>query len=284
MKAAISGSSGFQGKAVTDMLKVLGYEVVSLSRKDLYGSPENLADRIRGAKVVIHLAGAPIIGRWTPKYKQEIFDSRILTTHNLANAMNRLEKKPHTFICASAVGIYPTQGVFTEDSREVAGNFLGKVCKDWEAAAAEAPVEVRVLNFRFGIVLGKQGGALPKLAMPFRLFVGGRIASGKQMFSWVHLSDVLQIFRFTLENKTLSGPVNICTPQPVSNQHLSKAIARTLGRPAFLPVPAFALRLVFGDGAMMLTEGQEALPQKLLEAGFRFQFPEIKHALKDLLQ
>ncbi|MEE4177093.1 MAG: TIGR01777 family oxidoreductase [Bacteroides sp.] len=283
MKAAISGSSGFQGKAVTAWLKGMGYEVVSLSRKDLYGSPENLSARIQGAAVVIHLAGAPIIGRWTPKYKQEVYDSRIITTRNLVNAMGRLEKKPRTFICASAIGIYPTQGVFTEDRKEVAGNFLGKVCKDWEAAAAKAPEEVRVLNFRFGIVLGKQGGALPKLALPFRLFIGGRIASGKQMISWIHLDDVLQIFRFALENETLSGPLNICTPQPVSNQQLSQAIARTLGRPAFFPVPAFALRLVFGDGAMMLTQGQEALPKKLLDEGFRFQFPEIQHALKDLL-
>lgn len=284
MKAAISGSSGFQGSAVGAMLREMGYEVIPLSRKDLYGSPEGLSEKIRGAEVIIHLAGAPIIGRWTRKYMKEIYDSRILTTRNLANAMEMLEGKPHTFICASAVGIYPTRGSFAEDSTAIAGNFLGKVCQDWEAEASKAPESVRVLNFRFGIVLGKEGGALPKLALPFRLFAGGRIASGKQMVSWVHLQDVLRIFRFALENKALSGPVNITSPQPVTNHQLSQTIARTLGRPAFFPVPAFALRLAFGQGAMMLTEGQQALPKKLQDAGFLFQFPEIKDALKDLLK
>ncbi|MDX9942656.1 MAG: TIGR01777 family oxidoreductase [Bacteroidales bacterium] len=284
MKAAISGSSGFQGKALLAMLYKLGYEVVPLSRKDLYGSPEGLSKKIRGAGVIIHLAGAPIIGRWTPKYRKEIYDSRILTTRTLTLAMGMLDQKPHTFICASAVGIYPNKGSFTEDNTAIAGNFLGKVCQDWETEASKAPAEVRVLNFRFGIVLGKNGGALPKMALPFRLFIGGKIASGNQMVSWVHLQDVLRIFRFALENKDLAGAVNICAPQPVTNKQLSQTIARVLGRPAFFPVPAFALSLVFGKGAMILTQGQHALPKKLQDAGFQFQFPELTDALKDLLK
>ena len=284
MKAAISGSSGFQGSAVTAMLREMGFEVIPLQRKDLYGSPEGLSNKIRGAEVVIHLAGAPIIGRWTPKYRKEIYHSRIQTTRNLANAMEMLEEKPGTFICASGVDIYPPGGTYTEESTAIAGNFLGKVCQDWEAEALKAPAEVRVLNFRFGVVLGRDGGALPKLALPFRFFVGGPIASGRQMFSWVHLDDVLHVFRFAMENKNLSGPVNVCSPQAVTNKQLSKAIGRKLNRPAFIPVPAFFLKLVLGKGAMMLTEGQEALPKKLEDQGFEFQFPEIGKALDDLLK
>jgi uncharacterized protein len=284
MIAAISGGSGFQGSAVKAMLSEIGYEVISLSRNDLYGRVEALAERLQGAKMVVHLAGAPIIGRWTKKYRDEIYDSRIITTRNLVEAMNLMSAKPDTFICASGVGIYPTGGTFTEENKAVAENFLGKVCADWEAEAEKAPPGVRVLNFRFGIVLGKGGGALPKLALPFRFLVGGRLASGNQIMSWVHLEDVLDIFKFVIENPKLSGPVNISAPNPVSNSELAKTLGKTLGRPALFPVPEFALKLVLGKGAIMLTEGQAVCPKKLLDSGYTFKFPELKEALEDLLQ
>jgi uncharacterized protein (TIGR01777 family) len=283
MIAVISGESGFQGSAIKAMLSGMGYEVVSLSRKDLYGSVEALAGRMRGAVLVIHLAGAPIIGRWTKKYQLEIYDSRINTTRNIVEAMKLLEQKPKTFICASAVGIYPTEGAWVEEGTVVANNFLGEVCRDWEAAAVKAPAGVRVLNFRFGVVLGKNGGALPKLMLPFKFFAGGRIASGKQALSWIHLSDVLAVFNFAIENPELSGPVNLASPQTVTNAEFTKTLAKVMKRPAVFPVPELALKLVFGKGAMMLTQGQEAIPKKLLDAGFRFEFPELEGALEDLV-
>ena len=283
MIAVISGESGFQGSAIKAMLSGMGYEVVSLSRKDLYGSVEALAGRMRGAVLVIHLAGAPIIGRWTKKYQLEIYDSRINTTRNIVEAMKLLEQKPKTFICASAVGIYPTEGAWVEEGTIVANNFLGEVCRDWEAAAVKAPAGVRVLNFRFGVVLGKNGGALPKLMLPFKFFAGGRIASGKQDLSWIHLSDVLAVFKFAIENPELSGPVNLASPQTVTNAEFTKTLAKVMKRPAVFPVPELALKLVFGKGAMMLTQGQEAIPKKLLDAGFRFEFPELEGALEDLV-
>ena len=283
MIAVISGESGFQGSAIKAMLSGMGYEVVSLSRKDLYGSVEALAGRMRGAVLVIHLAGAPIIGRWTKKYQLEIYDSRINTTRNIVEAMKLLEQKPKTFICASAVGIYPTEGAWVEEGTIVANNFLGEVCRDWEAAAVKAPAGVRVLNFRFGVVLGKNGGALPKLMLPFKFFAGGRIASGKQALSWIHLSDVLAVFKFAIENPELSGPVNLASPQTVTNAEFTKTLAKVMKRPAVFPVPELALKLVFGKGAMMLTQGQEAIPKKLLDAGFRFEFPELEGALEDLV-
>ncbi len=284
MIAAISGGSGFQGSAVKSMLNDMGYEVVSLSRKDLYGSVEALAGRMRGAELVIHLAGAPIIGRWTKRYRKEIYDSRIVTTRNLCGAMELMPEKPGTFICASAVGIYPTEGAWVEEDTVVANNFLGEVCRDWEAEAEKAPEEVRVLNFRFGVVLGKNGGALPKLMMPFRFFAGGRIASGKQAMSWIHLRDVLAVFKFAIENPELSGPVNLSAPQTINNDGFTKTLAKVMKRPALFPVPEFALNLVFGKGAMVLTEGQEAIPKKLVDAGFKFEFPNLKGALEDLLK
>ncbi|MBW6498889.1 MAG: TIGR01777 family oxidoreductase [Bacteroidales bacterium] len=284
MIAAISGGSGFQGSAVKNMLKQMGYEVVSLSRKDLYDSAEALSGLMRGAELVVHLAGAPIIGRWTKKYRREIYDSRIVTTRNLVVAMDLMTEKPRTFICASAVGIYPTEGAWVEDDTVVANNFLGEVCRDWEAEAAKAPAEIRVLNFRFGVVLGKNGGALPRLMLPFRFFAGGRIASGKQAMSWIHLSDVLTVFKFAIENPELSGPVNLAAPQTLTNAAFTKTLAKVMKRPAVFPVPEFALKLVFGKGAMVLTEGQEAIPKKLLDAGFRFKFPKLKEALEDLLK
>lgn len=283
MIAALSGGSGFQGSAVKQLLEEMGYEVVSLSRKDLYGSAEAMAERLHGADLVIHLAGAPIIGRWTKKYQREIFDSRIVTTRIIAEAMRLMDRKPQTFICASAVGIYPNGGTFTEESQAIAGNFLGEVCAGWEAEAAKAPKEVRVLNFRFGIVLGKNGGALPKLALPFRFFAGGKLASGNQVMSWVHIKDVLHIFRFAIENKALIGPVNITAPNAVTNKQMTKTIGKILGRPGFFPVPEVALKLVFGKGAIMLTEGQRVIPQKLQHAGYEFKYPELEGALKDLL-
>jgi len=284
MKAVISGGRGFIGSAVSKMLIDMGYDFISLSRKDLYGSAEDLCKKLNGADLVMHLAGAPIIGRWTKKYQKEIYDSRIETTRNLANAMHLANEKPATFICASGVGIYPSDGVFTEADTKIADNFLGKVCQDWEAEARKAPAGTRVLNFRFGIVLGKKGGALPKLALPFRFFAGGRIASGKQMVSWIHINDLVEILRFALENPRLSGPLNISAPEVVTNAELTKTLAKTLNRPAWFPVPAFVLKIALGKGAMVLTEGQAANPKKLLDAGYQFKFPKLKTALEDLLK
>lgn len=284
MKAAISGGSGFIGSEVSKMLLEMGYETVLLSRNDLYGPPAALCKKLSGTSLVIHLAGAPIIGRWTPKYQQEIYNSRIETTRNLVNAMRSAIRKPSVFICASAVGIYPSQGVFTEFDQISADTFLGEVCRDWEAQASKAPSETRVLNFRFGIVLGRNGGALPKLTLPFRFFAGGRIASGQQMISWIHIHDLINIFRFVIGNPIIKGPVNITSPQVVTNAGLAKTLAKVLNRPAVFPIPAFVLNLAFGKGARTLTDGQAAIPKKLIDAGFCFRYPNLGEALENLLK
>ncbi len=284
MKAAISGGKGFIGSEVSKLLVNMGYEIVSLSRNDLYGHPEDLCKKLNKTSLIIHLAGAPIIGRWTQKYQHKIYESRIETTRNLVRAMHLTTEKPGIFICASGVGVYPSEGIYSEKETKIADTFLGKVCRDWELEAANAPSGTRVLNFRFGIVLGSNGGALPTLVLPFRFFAGGRIASGKQMVSWVHIQDLKNIFRFVIENQFVNGPVNIVAPQVVTNTVLTKTLAKTLNRPAWLQVPAFILKIALGKGAMVLTQGQAAIPKKLSEAGYQFGFPELSKALEDLLK
>jgi uncharacterized protein len=280
MKAAISGSTGFMGSEITGMLNDMGYEVIPLSREDLYGATEALSQKLEGATVVIHLAGAPLHKRWTRKQKKAIYHSRIDTTTNLVQAMEGLPDKPRVFVCASGVNIFPEQGTHTEDSDARASGFLGDVCRDWEAEAARASAFCRTLHFRFGMVLGRGGGALEKMKLPFNLFVGGPVAGGKQMVTWVQMEDVLGAMRFALQTQALEGPVNVCAPNPVNNATFSKALGKALHRPSWLPVPAFAVRLLYGEMATMVTRGVTVLPGKLTNLGYTFKHPDIDEALK----
>ncbi len=282
MKISISGASGFLGGHLSNYFNKQGYEVIALKRSDFSKDAAALAEKIEGSAVVIHLAGAPIAKRWTVKYKQQIYDSRVLTTRKLVDAMQQMPAPPDCFICASAVGIYADEGVHGESSTGFSDGFLGKVCFHWEAEAVRAKPLCRTLMFRFGIILGKDGGALQKMALPFKMGLGGRIASGKQMMSWIHVDDVPGIVGFAISNTGLDGPVNICAPEAVSNRVFTKALAKALRRPAIFPVPTFMLQLVFGQGAVVLTGGQAARPGKLLEHGYRFRHPDIDEALQHL--
>lgn len=284
VKISVSGSSGFLGRALVASFREHGYYVQALTRRDFSGDAAELGALLDGSDVVIHLAGAPVAKRWTKAYRQELYNSRILTTRKLLEAMKGLKTPPSAFICASAVGIYPDEGAHDEKSTLYSDSFLGRLCRDWEAEALQAQALCRTLCFRFGVVLGKEGGALQKMAMPFRFGLGGRIASGRQMMSWVHVDDVIRAFHFAISRHELQGPVNITAPAPVSNREFTRILARTLKRPAVFPVPGFALRLIFGEGAVVLTGGQHVLPGTLLEHGFSFNFPDAGDALKDLLR
>ncbi len=282
MRITISGSSGFLGGKLTSDFKTKGHEVVALNRSDFLKDAAALAGKIEGSAALIHLAGAPIIKRWTAKHKQQIHESRISTTRKLVDAMHRMPSPPDCFICASAVGIYADEGEHGESSTGFSNSFLGKVCLDWEAEAMRAKPLCRTLMFRFGIILGRGGGALQQMALPFRMGLGGRIASGKQMMSWIHIDDVAGMVEFAISNPGLDGPVNICAPEAVSNLAFTKALAKVLRRPAIIPVPAFMLKLVFGQGAVVLTGGQAARPKKLLEHGYRFRHSELDGALRHI--
>lgn len=283
-KVILSGQTGFLGSNLSLFLNNSGYDVVGLSRKDFLLKPAILTGKLKGARVIIHLAGAPIIGRWTASYKKEIYESRILTTRKLVSAMGLLEQKPDVFLCASAVGIYPDEGRHDEESPAVSDGFLGEVSAGWEQEAAKADEICRTVMLRFGVILGQNGGALQKMALPFKLGLGGRIGSGKQMMSWMHLEDVISAIHVVITQPGFKGPVNFTAPGPVSNREFTKTLGRVMNRPAIFPVPAFMLRLVFGQGAVVLTGGQTAIPKKLQESGFVFKYPDLEPALRNLLR
>ncbi|MFN3554455.1 MAG: TIGR01777 family oxidoreductase [Bacteroidales bacterium] len=283
MRISISGSTGFIGSELSAFFSGLGYEVVALRREDFAKGVNHLATKTEGSQFIINLAGAPIIGRWTRSYSRKLWHSRIDTTRMLKEAIATMQIRPKAFISASAVGFYSQEGVHTEEQFAQDPEFLGTLCQSWEEEAQKAAVFCSVYIIRIGIVLGERGGALPQMALPFRLGVGGKIGTGKQMISWIHLSDLLSALQWIIEKEPESQVFNLTAPNPVSNAAFSSALARTLRRPNFLPVPSFALRLLYGEGAVVLLSGQHVLPHNLLKEGFSFRFEKVEDALQDLL-
>jgi len=284
MKVAIAGYSGLIGSALVRTLEEKEVRVVRITRNHLYGEASSLTDLIGGCEVVINLAGAPLIKRWTKSNRKQIYDSRILSTRALVHAVSTMEAPPALFVNASGVGIYEDKGIFTESNALLSGGFIGKLCQDWEREASAVEDHCRLVIFRLGVVLDRQGGALSRLLPFFRAGLGGRIGNGRQYFPWVHLSDVIRAFLFVMEDKRCHGVYNLSAPQVINNIQFTRALAGVLKRPALIPVPAFVLSLLFGKGSQVLTSGQGVLPQRLTEQGFSFHFPDINLAFKDLLQ
>ena len=284
MNIAMSGATGFIGSHLTKALEGRGWTVIPLRRNDFEGDETLLPNKIEGADVVVNLAGATIAGRWTEEYKKVIYSSRVGITLKIVEAMSRADKKPWLFISTSAVGIYDTKGVYTEQDEHYAGDFLGGLALDWERAALGAGgAGIRTVIFRFGVVLGRGGGALEKMLIPFRLGLGGVIGDGTQPFSWVHVDDLTSAFFAAIENRNFAGIYNLTAPNPTTNRGLTEALARALHRPAVMRVPAFVFRLQLGEGAKVLLEGQRVLPKRLLERGFTFRFTGIEEAVEDLV-
>lgn len=283
MKILVSGSTGLVGRSLISKLKDTGHEVTGLSRSGFQKGVGYLTPLVNNADVVVHLAGAPVVARWTPSYKKEIEDSRFITTTMLTESIAKATRKPRLLISTSAVGIYPDGEVFTEATARYGNDFLAKVCTEWEDCAMKAASDTKVAIFRLGIVLSANGGALKKMLLPFKTGLGGPIASGKQGFSWIHIDDLVDAYLFVME-KQLDGIFNLTAPNPTDNATYTKALGKALKRPVFMPIPAFALRLIFGEGATMLTGGQKVLPGRLLKEGFEFAFPDIAKALNDLIR
>jgi uncharacterized protein (TIGR01777 family) len=243
------------------------------------------ADALDGSDAVIHLAGEPVAQKWTPEVKQKIRDSRVLGTQHLIHGLSTLSRRPAVLVAASAIGIYGSRGdeVLTESSSAGAG-FLADVCREWENEVdlAEA-LGIRVAKIRIGIVLDKNGGALAKMLPPFRAFAGGKMASGRQWMSWIHLQDLVSMMIHAVEKP---GPKvwNGTAPNPVPNAEFTRQLAAAVHRPALFPVPAAALKLIFGEMAQVLLSSQRVLPKAAETAGFRFQFPELGPALANLLK
>jgi uncharacterized protein (TIGR01777 family) len=285
MKIAITGATGFVGDHLMQGLRRYGHTFVPLGRQELSRGTEHLARVIASCGAVINLAGAPIDRRWTEAYKQEIVSSRIETTRLLVETMRQLDAPPQTFISTSAIGAFDSRGEYKESDEANASDFLGQLSKDWETTAQEAEkLEVRTLIFRFGLVLGHDGGMMKKLLTPFRLGLGGPVGSGQQQMSWIHIDDLVEAYQHVLENRRLSGVFHLCAPNPVTNREFSKALGSALGRPALLPVPAFALKLAYGEGADVMTSGQRVISERLPESGFNFRYPDLDSALPEIIK
>ena len=289
-RIAVTGASGLIGSALVGKLKSEGYTVQRLVRRTTVSSEEiywNPATQeidlaaLEGVDAIIHLAGAGVGDkRWTKKYKAEILNSRLLGTTTIANAVAQV--KPKVFITSSAIGWYGETGNHAVTETDRGGDdFLAAVCREWEAAADLAN-DVRTVKIRTGLVLDPTGGALGRMLPLFRFGLGGRLGNGKQWWSWITLHDQLRAIQFVLENKEITGPVNLTSPNPVTNQEFTAALARALRRPALFPAPAFALKLALGGFSTEILGSKKVLPAVLQEAGFNFEFPHIGPALDAL--
>jgi uncharacterized protein len=295
MRILITGASGLIGRALQKSFKTKGYEMLLASRKEpkhdneIQWNPDSgFADedlpRLEGLLAVVHLAGENIAGlRWTDEKKKAIRDSRVHGTRTMIEAFARLERKPDVFISASATGFYGDRGDQEMTETSPAGDtFLSEVCKEWESESRRAEdMGIRTVLLRNGIVLSKDGGALATMMTPFKFGVGGVIGSGKQWMSWVSLDDVVDVVNFAIENEKVRGAINVTSPHPVSNEEFTKALGEVLYRPTFLPLPEFAVNLVFGEmGDALLVDSTRVLPKRLLDNGYKFKYPDLKSALE----
>lgn len=299
MKIAITGSTGLIGRAVVGRLRDEMNTIVRIVRKPVSAVSETHAihwlpsqgtiqeKKLSGVEAVIHLAGENIAGRWTSDKKQRIRDSRVRGTKVLVEAMGRVPDGPKVLICASAVGYYGDRGDQSLTEQDPPGEgFLAEVCKEWEAAAQAAEAHgVRVVMMRFGMVLSPEGGALEKMLPAFNFGVGGKIGSGKQHIGWVHVTDAARAVEFALNTPTINGPVNVVTPQPVTNAELTKALGKALDRSTWLAMPGFVAKLVLGEMAKeVLLASAKVMPKKLTDAGFTFKYPQIATAMEAALR
>jgi uncharacterized protein (TIGR01777 family) len=272
MKVALTGASGFVGTALQKVFE----NTVTIDRND---SETDILQKLEGIDVVINLAGAPIIKRWSDPYKRVLKQSRIHTTEKVVNAVNKSSVKH--FISTSAIGIYPDDISCDEACSVHANDFLGELSQAWEYEAHKCTKPTTVI--RFGVILGKEGGALAQMLTPFKMGVGGIIGNGKMMTSWIDIDDLVGIYQFVIENE-LTGTYNAVSPNPVSNYVFTKALGKALHRPTILPIPEFALRIMYGEAASVLTGSKTVYPQAITEAGYQFKYPTIEASLAHILK
>ncbi|MEA5625354.1 TIGR01777 family oxidoreductase [Nostoc sp. UHCC 0251] len=305
MKVAITGATGFVGSRLVQRLHGEGHQIVVLTRNTAFAKKVFPSEAFPNLEIVaytpnasgswqsviascdgvVNLAGEPIgEGRWTPERKQEILNSRKLGTQKIVEAITNANPKPTVLINASAIGYYGTSETAIFDETSLAGNdFLAQVCQAWEAEAKKVKdAGVRLVILRFGIVLGN-GGALGKMIPPFKLFAGGPIGSGRQWFSWIHVDDLVNLILQALTKPEIEGVYNATAPNPVRMADLSQTLGRVMNRPSWLPVPAFAIEALLGDGAIVVLEGQQVLPKRTVETGFEYKYTNLQSALTQIL-
>ena len=294
----VSGASGPIGSALLPALRSGGAEIVRLTRNATSspGGEKNIPwdtaqpispELVSGFDAVIHLAGEGIVGRWTDEKKRKIRDSRVQGTTHLAQALAQTQQKPKVFVCSSAIGYYGNRGdeILREDSPPGRG-FLSEVCVEWEAVThAAAAAGIRTASIRTGVVLSPKGGALGKMLTPFKMGVGGKVGSGRQWMSWIDVQDMVGAIRHILMTESLYGPVNMVAPQPVTNAEFTKTLADVLSRPAIFPMPAFAVKLAFGEmGEAVLLGSQRVEAAQLIASAYPFRFNTLRASLESLLE
>jgi uncharacterized protein (TIGR01777 family) len=302
-RVIVTGATGLIGKRLCAELIANGDHVVVFSRdpekarKIVPGAVEYVAwtpaetgpwtSAVEGADAVIHLAGAPVFGkRWSQSYKAQIRDTRVLGTRGLVNALAAASAKPSVFVCGTAVGFYGFRDDTKLDESATPGSdFLAKVCIAWEQEARWAKeFGIRTVIVRSGIVLDPKEGALAQMMLPYRFFVGGPILPGRQWFPWIHIDDEVGLIRFALDDERVRGTINAVAPEQLTNRDFSRTLGKVMGRPSLMPAPGFALRVILGGVAGMLTEGQRVVPAKAQQLGYRFKYPTAEEALRHLLK
>jgi uncharacterized protein (TIGR01777 family) len=296
----ITGGTGFIGSHLTKKLNKDGWHVYVLTRSaDKKRGTESISfvnwltdgaepeKHLPDIQAVVNLAGESISGRWTKEKKKAILESRMTVTKELLALVGKMKAKPEVWVNASAVGYYGTSltDSFTERSPGADNDFLAHVTALWEEEASKAAeLGLRVVITRFGVVLGRDGGALKQMTAPYQYYAGGRVGSGTQWLSWVHVEDTARLLKFSIENSQISGPVNVTSPHPVTMDEFGKETARILNKPHWLPVPAFALKMLLGEMSMLVLKGQHVIPEQALDHGFSFSFQRLPEALRDLLR
>ncbi len=301
MKIAIAGGTGFVGKKLTDYLLDQHHEVFILTRNvaktsqhpnlryvEWLKANSNPEKQLYEIDAIINLAGESLnSGRWTESRKKRILDSRVTATKEILRIISSLPKKPKVLLNASAVGIYGTSesDTFSEESSRIGSDFLANTVSAWEQEAdGAAALGMRTCFLRLGVVLGDDGGALTRMVLPYKFFIGGTIGSGKQWLSWIHIEDVIKGIDFLLYHETVSGPVNFTAPNPLQMKEFGQTAGKVLNRPHWLPVPRFALQLLLGEMSILVLEGQKVLPKKLVEHGFTFTYETVEKALGSIFK
>lgn len=302
MKVVIAGGTGFVGKALVNALLSEGHSVIILTRKAPASVHNNLRfvewlnendlslveTELDGTNVFINLSGESInSGRWTNKRKARILKSRVNSTNEIIRIISKLKDKPKTLINASAIGFYGTSETdnFTEEHCKAGNDFLASTVLQWEEAARKAEkFGVRTVLCRFGVILAKDGGAFSKMALPYKMFVGGKIASGKQWISWIHIDDVVRALLFVIKNEHIQGPINFTSPNPVTMNEMGQRIGKVMRRPHWLPVPKFVLQILLGEMSSLVVQGQRVVPEKLDRLHYQFVYPGLEDALKNIYE
>ncbi|WP_053217157.1 TIGR01777 family oxidoreductase [Virgibacillus senegalensis] len=297
MNVAITGGTGFVGRYVTKQLVKKGHRVYVLTRNpENYRNTDSITyvgwlhedyhpeSELPALEAVVNLAGDSIFGYWTEEKKQTIMNSRLHATEEVIRILRKMPNKPRVLVNGSAMGYYgtSTEQAFTEKTQEPGDDFLAKVAANWEAAAAEAEtLGVRTVYARFGLILGRQG-ALPLMALPFKLMMGGKVGSGEQWVSWIHIDDVVELILFAINTAEISGPLNVTSPKPQRNKDFSKTVAKVLHKPYWLPVPEKLMKPVLGDMTELVLKGQCVLPSVAQGHGYVFHYPRLEPALRDI--